>query len=90
MTIEREREIKDARGIRDVGTSGKRRKSLSSSSSGKRPKASSSRGFQGRGHQGQGQVICFHCQQPGHMRWDSPQRKGSQGFGTVQSQSSVG
>ena len=43
MTIERE--IEDARSIRDVGVSGKRMESQSSSSSGKKPKASSSRGF---------------------------------------------
>ena len=34
-----------------------------------------------------GQMVCYHCQQPGHMRRDYPQRQGSQGFGTSQSQS---
>ena len=34
-----------------------------------------------------GQMVCYHCQQPGHMRRDFPQRQGSQGFGTSQSQS---
>ena len=34
-----------------------------------------------------GQMVCYHCQQPRHMRRDCPQRKGSQGFGTSQSQS---
>ena len=53
MTIETE--IEDPRSIRDTGAGGKRKGSQSSSSSGKKPKASSSRGFQSRGHQGQGQ-----------------------------------
>ena len=47
-----EREIENALSIRDAGTGGKRRESQSSSSSRKKPKASSSRGFQSRGHQG--------------------------------------
>ena len=34
-----------------------------------------------------GQMVCYHCQQPGHMRRDWPQRQGSLGFGTTQSQS---
>ena len=81
MTIEREME--DARSTRDAGVSGKRKESQSSSSSGKRQKASVSQGFQehGRGYQGQGQdrafsqagqTICYFCQQPGHVRWDCP------------------
>ena len=37
-----------------------------------------------------GQMVCYHCQQPGHMRWDCPQRQGSQGFGKAQSQSVAG
>ena len=67
-----EREIEDTGSIRDVDTSGKRKESRSSSSSGKKPKASSSRGFQGQGRsfQGQGQirassqsglVTCYLC-----------------------------
>ena len=52
LTIERE--IEDARSTRDAGVSGKRKESQSSSSSGKNPRASSSRGFQSRGHPGQG------------------------------------
>ena len=37
-----------------------------------------------------GHMVCYHCQRPGHMRWDCPQRQGSQGFGTSQSQSVAG
>ena len=44
-----EREIEDARSIRDAGTGGKRKESHNFSSSGKKPKASNSRGFQGQG-----------------------------------------
>ena len=97
LTIERE--IKDAQSTRDAGVSSKRKESQSSSSSGKKPKASGSRGFQGRGHPSQGwiivvgqagQMVCNHCQQPRHIRRDCPQRQGSQCFGTAQSQSAVG
>ena len=35
-------------------------------------------------------MVCYHCQQLEHMRRDCPQRQGSQGFGTAQSQSAVG
>ena len=42
-----EREIEDAQSIRDAGTGGKRKESQTSSRSGKKPKASSSQGFQG-------------------------------------------
>ena len=45
-----EREIEDTRGIRDMSASGKRKESQSSSSSGKKPRASSSHGFQSRGY----------------------------------------
>ena len=80
MTIERE--IEDARSIRAASTSEKREDQPSSSSR-KRHKTSVARVFQGRGHdhQGQGQarasnqagqVTCFHCQQPRHMRRDCP------------------
>ena len=54
LTIERE--IKDARSTQDLGVSSKRKESQSSSSSGKKPKASSSREFQGRDHPGQGHI----------------------------------
>ena len=79
LTIERE--IEDARSTRDAGVSSKRKESQSSSSLGKKQRASSSRGLQGRGHPGQGQIrvagqtgqmVYYHCQQPGHMRRDYP------------------
>ena len=93
LTIERE--IEDARSTRGASVSSKRKDSQSSSSSGKRQRASSSRGSQSRGHPGQGhmrvasqagQMVCYHCQQSGHMRRDCPLRQGSKGFGTAQSQ----
>ena len=51
LTIERE--IEDARRTRDAGVSSKTKESQSSSSSGKKQRASSSLGFQGRYHQDQ-------------------------------------
>ena len=93
MTIERE--IEDARSTRDASVSSNRKESQSSSSSGKKQRASSSRGFQSHGDPSQGrirvaslagQMVCYHCQQPEHMRRDCPQRQGSQGFETAQSQ----
>ena len=50
LTIERE--IEDARSTRDAVVSSKRNESRFSSSSGKKQRASSSRGFQGRDHPG--------------------------------------
>ena len=35
-------------------------------------------------------MVCYHCQQPRHMRRDCPRRQGSQGFRTAQSQLVVG
>ena len=54
MTIEREME--DAWSTRDTGVSGKRKESQSSSSLGKKQRASSSRGFWSRDHPGQGHI----------------------------------
>ena len=96
LTIERE--IEDARSTRDTGVSNKRKESQSSFSSGKKQRASNSRGFQGCGHPGQGQIrvtgqagqmVCYQCQQPRHIRRDCPQRQGSQGYRTAQSQSAI-
>ena len=81
ITLTIEREIEDAQSTRDAGVSSKRKESHSSSSSGKKQRASSSRGFQGRGHPGQGwirvssqagKMVCYHFQQLGHMRRDCP------------------
>ena len=99
ITLTIKKEIEDARSTRDAGVSSKRKENQSSPSSGNKQRASSSRRFQGRGHPGQGwvrvasqagQMVCYHCQQLGHIRRDCPQRQGSQGFGTAQSQSAVG
>ena len=68
MTIERE--IEDAQGTWDASVSSKRKNSQSPSSSGKRQRASSSRGSQSGSHPGQGQMrvagqagkmVCYHC-----------------------------
>ena len=96
-----EREIDDARSIRDMGAGDNRKEGQPSSSSRKKQMTSVPRGFsgQGRGFQGQSQIrapsqsrsmTCYHYHQPGHMRRDFPQRQGSQSHGTPHSQSSVG
>ena len=85
-TLTIKREIEDARSTRDASVSSKRKNSQSSSSSGKRQRDSSSRRSHSRGHPGQGQMrvagqagqmVCYHYQQPGHMRRDCPRRQGS-------------
>ena len=91
-TLTIEREIEDAQGIRVVDA-GEKREDQPSSSSGKRQKTSASHEFQDQGQDGAfsqaGQMICYLCRQPGHVRLDCPQRQGSQDFGTAQSQLAV-
>ena len=100
-TMAIEREIDNARAIRDTGVGDKRKEGQPSSSYRKKQKTSIPRGFQGQGriYQGQdhikapsqsGLMTCFHCHQPRHMKRDFPQSQGSQGFGMAQSQSLVG
>ena len=90
LTIERE--IEDAQNTRDAGV-GNKREDQPSSSSGKRQKTSASHEFQDQvqdwAPKQVGQVICYFCRQPGHGRLDCPQRQGSQGVGTAQSQLAV-
>ena len=106
LTIEREmedaRNTRDASVIgkrkdsQSSSSSGKRQRASSS-------RGSQSHGHPGQGQMrvigqaGQmrvasqtGQMVCYHCQQPEHIRRDCPQRQGSQGFGTSQSQSVAG
>ena len=73
LTIERE--IEDARSTRDVNV-GSKREDQPSSSSGKRQKTSASHKFKDQGQDWAfsqaGQVICYFCRQPGHVRQDCP------------------
>ena len=88
------RGVDDTWSIRDMGASTKRKKNQSSSNSGKKRKTSIPQGFQGwgGGYQGQGrvgassqmgQMTCYHCHQPRHMRRDCSQRLGSRNYGTM-------
>ena len=98
-TMTTEGEVDVMRGIQDMGAGTKRKGDQPSSSLGKKQKASGLQGFQSPGYPGQGrarvarragQMVCYHCQQPEHMRRDWPQRQESQGLRTAQSQSAVG
>ena len=70
-----EREIEDARNTRDAGV-GSKREDQPFSSSGKRQKTSASHEFQDQGQDWAssqaGQVICYFCRQPRHVRRDCP------------------
>ena len=86
--------------IQDTSAGDKRKEGQPSSSSRKKHKTSIPRGFQGQGHDYQGQVqimdpsqlqpmTCYHYHQPGHMRRDCPHRQRSQNYEAPQSQSLV-
>ena len=88
ITMVIKREIYDAQSIRDAGANEKIKEDQPSSSSRKNHRTSIPRGrpLKGRSYQGQGHgkgvsqarpIICYHCQQLGHVRQDFPQRQGS-------------
>ena len=73
--------VDDIRGIHDMGVGTKRKEDHSSSNPGKKqrtyvPRVSQVQG-QGKVASQVGQMVCFHCRQPGYMRRDYPKRQRS-------------
>ena len=89
----REGGVDDMRGTWDICVGAKRKEDPSSSNLGKRQKTYASHEFQDQGQDWAsshaGQMLCYFCRQPRHMRRDCPRRQESHGYGTPQSQSSV-